>query len=323
MVLLDIDMTGIDGYETCERIKSDPAIKDIPVIFLTGKSAPEDIIKGFQVGGADYITKPFRAEEVLVRLKTQIKITHSSKIIKQQNKKLLELNATKDKFFSIVAHDLKNPFNALLGFSDILINDYDELSEDEKRDFISEMGKVSQFSYNLLENLLEWSRSQTGSLEFHPTQVDLFELVEEEKMLLGAGAKKKKITIVSEMSDGDYVFADRNMVKTILRNLISNAIKFTDKDGTIRVFRESDNEHMTIGVQDTGVGMDEVTQNKIFKIGESHSTIGTQEERGTGLGLILCREFVEKHDGKIWVESELQKGSVFYFTLPVYLESED
>ncbi len=241
--------------------------------------------------------------------------------LKESEAKLRESNKTKDKFFSIIAHDLKSPLSALMSFSDLLFNKFDKFDLHKQKQFIGSINDSAQRSYKLLENLLLWSRSQRGTIVFNPKKNNLHLLSNETIELLSQSFKNKAITIKNQIHQDIYVKADKNMLLTILRNLISNAVKFTHNDGEIfinqRIITNKRNQEYTeISVKDTGVGISTEMQSKIFQIAESTSTLGTEEEKGTGLGLILCKEFVEKHNGEIWVESKTGKGSEFVFTLP-------
>lgn len=240
----------------------------------------------------------------------------NAEAIKKYADELKQLNATKDKFFSIIAHDLKNPFITILGFSDLLLNDYNELTDEEILFYIEEMKKSADISHNLLQNLLQWSRSQTGRIEFNPVKLNLSDLIKENFNLLNATATNKQIELISEVPDNLFINADEEMIKTILRNLISNAIKFTPKGGKVKICSRIQNNFIETCVEDTGIGMSEEIMSKLFRLDVSHTSKGTDQEAGTGLGLILCKEFVEKNNGTIRVESEPGKGSRFIFTLP-------
>jgi PAS domain S-box len=229
---------------------------------------------------------------------------------------LVELNATKDKFFSIIAHDLKSPFNSILGLSGLLEDQVKEKNYEGLEEFASLIRTSSELAYDLLKNLLEWSRTQTGKMEFSPEYIELVSLIGETIKLLQHNAIQKSIGIETELPRNMVVFADKAMISTVLRNLISNAIKFTPDNGQIVISATATPEEITITVADNGVGIGEREITKLFKIDENHSTLGTHNEKGTGLGLILCKEFIEKHDGRIWVESEIGIGSRFYFTIP-------
>ena len=252
---------------------------------------------------------------------------------KKHEKMLEELNSTKDKFFSIIAHDLKSPFNTMIGFADILIDDFDDLENKTKKEYISYIRQGAENTYKLLENLLLWSRTQDGSISFNPEQINLYLLINETCKPLNQSANNKSIIIENNVAQNIIVNADENMLSTIIRNLVSNAIKFTQNGGNIEIgcveprrdvveprrgvaLQRRDVSLTEIHVKDTGIGITQKKIDKIFDISENTSTKGTNNEAGTGIGLILCKEFIEKHGGKIRIESKTNKGSTFFFTLP-------
>jgi len=245
-------------------------------------------------------------------------VNEAKEIIENQNKQLIELNATKDKFFSIIAHDLKNPFNALLGFSEMLIKNYSKQDDEKRLKYINSIYNTSKRTYHLLEELLTWARSQSGQMQLNKEKNNLKSVIYELVINLNENALSKNIKLVNTLTDNIYVYSDKNMTYTILRNLISNAIKFTNENGTVLVSAFENGNLAQIEVADTGIGMNENVKNSLFTIETTKTTTGTAGEIGTGLGLILCKEFIEKHGGKIWVKSELGKGSEFTFTLPLY-----
>jgi len=237
--------------------------------------------------------------------------------LKESEKRLRELNATKDKFFSIIAHDLKSPFTSIIGLSELLAeqvskNDYNGIDE-----YANMIQTSSWHAMDLLTNLMEWSRSQTGRMVFNPVNIKIGELIEEASALLEESANQKSITIAKDLPVGLIMFADKSMINTVLRNLISNAIKYTNPGGRIDISAIQGEKELTVNVSDNGVGIKEETLEKLFLIGASTSTRGTSDEEGTGLGLILCKEFISKHGGKIWAESLPGQGSRFAFTIPV------
>lgn len=240
--------------------------------------------------------------------------------MKLKNEELTSLNATKDKFFSIIAHDLKSPFNSIIGFSSLLARQVNERDYEGIKKYASIIQDSSQHAFDLLLNLLEWSRSQTGRMVFTPEDVDVAFLISQSVGVLIGAAQQKQIAVHKQMPANLVVRADNAMVNTILRNLISNAIKFTNPGGSIVISAERKAEELLISVADNGVGINQVSINKLFRIEEAYSTLGTQKEKGSGLGLLLCKEFVEKHGGRIWVESEVGKGSTFRFTIPLKKE---
>jgi signal transduction histidine kinase len=247
-----------------------------------------------------------------------------NKKISEQKNELSELNATKDKFFSIIAHDLKSPFNSLLGFSNLLIEEFDNLPKDNLRKFASNIHQSADSLFKLLNNLLQWSQAQTGRIEYLPQKTDLYALINSIITLLTPNADEKQIRLVSNIAENEIAFLDENMVKTVFRNLVNNAIKFSSPGGEIRIENELLDNFIELSVIDYGVGIKKEDSEKLFMLDIKHSTTGTSGEKGTGLGLILCKEFVERHGGEIWVESEFGKGSKFKFTLPkAKLEFED
>ena len=237
--------------------------------------------------------------------------------IKANEARLKELNATKDKFFSIIAHDLKSPFNAIIGFSNLLVEQMQEKDYVGIEEYASIIKESSLRAMSLLANLLEWSRSQTGKMEYNPEYLELVILIGEVTDLLNDVARQKSIIITRKLPHNILVLADKSMISTILRNLVSNAIKFTNPGGTVNIAAKSEESDWVISVQDTGIGIHQDDVNKLFRIDETYSTKGTQNETGTGLGLLLCKEFIEKHQSEILVESEEGKGSTFKFHLPL------
>jgi len=235
---------------------------------------------------------------------------------KEYQNQLLELNATKDTFFSIIAHDLKNHFTSILGFSELLIKKSHNADAETIKRFAQNIHNATRSTYRLLENLLEWSRSQTGQIKFNPEYYNLDGIVNEAITISKNQAEKKEISITSFVSNSLTVFADHNMINTVMRNLISNALKFTPRGGRVEIRAEQTDTQTFVSVSDNGVGMSQVVQNRLFKISEKITSYGTENENGTGIGLVLCKEFIEKHSGSIGVESELDKGSTFTFSLP-------
>lgn len=236
--------------------------------------------------------------------------------IKIYLEELKELNKSKDKFFSIVAHDLKSPFQGLLGLSEILLEDYSEMSDDQIIQYLKIIRTTTKDVYRLIENLLDWSRLQSGRMEYKTEKLDLYHLSENVVNLINPAATKKNLQLISFVPQRSYVFGDMNMLNSVLQNLVSNAVKFTNEFGVISISSAEKNDYMEITVADNGVGIKEKDLSKLFKIEEHFSTKGTKDESGTGLGLLLCKELVEKHGGTMWVESEFGKGTKFYFTLP-------
>ncbi|MCX8054645.1 MAG: hybrid sensor histidine kinase/response regulator [Ignavibacteria bacterium] len=362
LILLDIMMPDMSGFEVCEILKSDEQTREIPIIFLTAKTETEDILKAFEIGGVDYVTKPFNALEVMARIKTHLDLKNSKDLIKEQNAELLQkneqitkaykdletqsqhlnklylqliqnetflrnsneelkkLNEMKDKFFSIVSHDLKSPFAGILTMTDIINHHLDEFSKDELADMLRSLNNSAQQTYKFLEDLLEWSRSQMGRLQMNITNEDLASIIGGTLLTLNQQAELKNITIENNVPVSTYALFDNNMMATIVRNLVSNAIKFTHKGGKVTLNAEKvsidGKPFVRLSVSDTGVGMDEAKILQLFSLEKVQSTPGTEKEKGTGLGIVICRDFIEKMGGKIAVESKLNEGTTFFVDIP-------
>ncbi len=338
LILLDIMMPDLDGFETCKRLKANEGTRDIPVIFITALSETVDRVRGFDVGGVDYITKPVQPEEVLARVNAHLTIRklqqkleaqnalledknalleNQNVLLQKKNEQLQTLNASKDKFFGIVAHDLRNPFTSLLGFTRFAVENSADLSVEEYQEMMSAMNDSAEHLYALLENLLTWSRIQRGILEYSRTRFDLKAVIDGVMELFDAHAGKKQITITSSVQQALQVYADRDIVEMIVRNLLSNAIKFTEVDGAVDILAEPRQHVVEIAVIDTGVGISPEELGKLFQIDSRVKSVGTAGEEGTGLGLILCKELLRQNGCDIWVESEEDLGSAFRFTLPL------
>jgi signal transduction histidine kinase len=237
--------------------------------------------------------------------------------LNQAKEKLTELNAHKDKLFSIIAHDLRSPFTALLGLSQFLVDDYDEFTEDEKKQDIKDINITVISLLDLINNLLTWSRLQFNKADDNPEQIKIFEIINSVFKSLRISALDKKISLETICGDNLTAVVDKNMIESVIRNLVSNAIKFTKENGTIKVIVTEDSGNITVAIEDNGVGMSEDITQKLFKLNSNVTRKGTADEKGTGLGLLICKEFVEQHGGRIWAESEEGKGSTFYFTIPL------
>ncbi|NVN93922.1 MAG: response regulator [Bacteroidetes bacterium] len=310
LILLDIMMPVMDGFEVCRQLKENPKLKEIPVIFISALSDITDIAKAFAAGGVDYVNKPFQVEEIKALVATHLKLRQQSKMIQQ-------LNAEKDKFFSIISKDLSNPFNNFLGLTQKMNKELSSINKEK----ILEMAMIMQNSaaklYHLLENLQEWTKLQHGLISFSPKEIELFPIIEECISVELESAKMKGIKIINEVLIDSYVCADINMLRTIIRNLISNAVKFTPKGGNISVFAKRLGDKSTeVSVSDSGIGMNEEMIENLFKIEINTNRSGTEGEPYSGLGLLISKEFVEKHGGILNVNSKENIGSVFSFVLP-------
>lgn len=271
-----------------------------------------------------------RQEEALLRFTEELQISRDmleerasefarlSELLAASEVELQELNASKDKFFSILAHDLRSPFNGLLGFSNILVEDLDSLSKEEIKSFVTQIHGSAKTLFNLIENLLQWSRLQSGKIQCQPIKLDISDVVNDVISVLIGNAIRKNISLKSEMAPYSFVYADQNMSYSIIQNLAANAIKFTDNGGEVRISAVEAEDFYSISVSDNGIGIKAEDMQKLFRIDVQHTTLGTAREKGTGLGLILCKDLIEKQGGSLSVESYYGKGTTFSFTLPKY-----
>lgn len=327
------EWSRVQGYSKEEALKLRPIdlvapelknkILDFASKRMRGDSVPynyelKTMTKSGEVRYFDFSPIIINFENQRAFLTTSIDLTERKKIeetLRESEAKLRDTNAQKDKFFSIIAHDLMNPFNSIMGFSQLLLDRMKEKDYQGIEEYAEMIAQSSTQSMELLKNLLEWSRAQTGRLQYKPEQLDLVDLIGQYRMLFDLIAYQKSISIRTVLPPEIRISADRQMISTVLRNLLSNAIKFTREGGVITVSAEQRVADVLVAVSDNGVGIAPERLEKLFSIDENDSTPGTNNEQGTGLGLILCKEFVKKHGGEIWVESEYGKGSTFYFTL--------
>jgi PAS domain S-box-containing protein len=239
-------------------------------------------------------------------------------------KKLMEINISKDKFFSIIAHDLRGPLGGVRNIIDLLANEYDQISDEEKKTIIKSLDNASKNTFDLLENLLQWSRLQTDRITYEPEIYDFHHTITSTINVLKTTADNKKISLLNKTKERVFAFFDKNMINTVLRNLINNSIKFTNPGGYIiidsEIIKESNKDFLLVSITDNGIGMDKDNLSNIFRIDVVKSSLGTANEKGTGLGLLLCHDFIKKHNTKLWAESELGKGTKFIFTLPIDIQ---
>jgi signal transduction histidine kinase len=316
LILLDIMMPGENGYDVCKKLKTCEKTEYIPVLFLTAKAEEDDIALAYEIGGVDYITKPFKSKEVLARIKTQLELKNAKDRLQQKNEELNAILTNRDKFFSIIAHDLKSPFTGIVGLTEIMAENVNNFSLSELSDLSKEMYKNAKSMLRLLLDLLDWARLQRGTISYNPIDLDLNEIAVKNIELINKRGEQKGIEIILDVPKEQKVYADEAMINTIFRNLLSNAVKFTERDGKVSVkSKEINDKIVEISVIDNGIGMSDDVIKKLFKIGEKVGQKGTAGEKSTGLGLLLCKEFVEKNGGSILVESKEGIGSTFKFNL--------
>lgn len=308
LILLDVLMPGLmDGFETCLRLKKNNKTSNIPVIFMTSLTDMQDKVRGFQCGAVDYICKPIQQEELLARIQTHL-------MLQRQKNELIRLNSEKEMLFSVIAHDLKDPFNALFGYADLLMNFYHTYDDGQRIKYIGYIKEMSEKLYTMMEDLLGWARSLSSGVIRKSESIRLSTIVEQASETLLVHARNKGIDVEINVCESDVILGDSNMISVVLRNLLSNAIKFTPKNGKITVFSGSDADDVVLIVEDSGVGIPEERIVDLFSDKGCFSTPGTLNEKGAGLGLMLSREFLRLNGGSMKVESTEGKGSRFIVT---------
>ena len=265
-------------------------------------------------------TSKVTEDQIMLQLKKMAELNANlEQLVEQRTNKLIEVIATNTKFISIITHDLRSPFCSILGGLEVIKQKLEPYKNEDIEEYINHAIASTHKTLNLLESLSEWAISQNAGKSFNPVKINLYNLLKEESESHSNQLKMKQITLHYFIAQNLNVSADLQMVKTILRNLITNAIKYSYTGGEITVSASESNQFVEITVKDTGIGISAEAQRKLFKTDKFHSTAGTNNEQGTGLGLLLCKEFVEMHGGKIHVESRPEKGSKFIFTLPHYI----
>jgi signal transduction histidine kinase len=346
LAIVDVQMPEMDGYELVELLRGNPSTASLPVIFVSAIYSDEyHHRKGYDAGAVDFLSKPFVAEVLLSKVQVFLDLYHQriklERLINQLNAQngalenevqqrrqveiaLRKANSDKDKLFAIISHDLSNPFQVMLGNAKWMMEQIEYLSKTDIQEMATSVYKSARTMNKLLENLLTWSRLQQERIDYDPGPVDLHKLAENTVALLEEMALSKKIRLVNTIEAGLFAHADEYMVDTVIRNLTCNALKFTPEAGqvTLSAHRNggsSDNpgrEWVVVTVTDTGIGMSQEDVAKLFKIDVHHATPGTAQEKGTGLGFILCQEMVTKNGGQIWIDSEENNGTTVTFTVP-------
>ena len=317
LILLDVMMPDISGFDTAVILKKDPETVDIPIIFLTALNNPSDLVKGFQVGANDFLTKPFNKEELVMRVMHQIQLVAAKRIIVQQNEELKRTISNRDKMYSVIAHDLRSPMASIRMVLNLAVNVVSpDVVGDEIFGLLDKANRESEETHDLLDNLLKWTKSQTGRLNVVYQDIDLDDIVPGAVDIFKMIAEMKKIDLKYIPAEEKLtVHGDNDMIKTILRNFLSNAIKFTPEGKAIEVFYKHEGDFARISVRDYGVGIAPERVESIFTKGET--SYGTGGEEGSGLGLQLCQDFARKNGGDTMVESTVGEGSTFSFTIPL------
>lgn len=318
LILLDIMMPGVDGYEVCRMVHDDYADEAPPVIFVTARSEAEDIAEGLDVGAVDYITKPIRIAEVKARVRTHLDLARSKQRLREINQRLEKINREQRFLLSVLSHDLRSPLSGVeLYLADLLEDLRGAIPEDAKDGLETILGSVSAMS-SLLEELLQWARYQNSRDSVTMDRFDLLAMVEETVRLLQAKVTSKQLNIRLEIPPDLSAVCDLRVFGTVIRNLLSNAVKFSQRGGAIciRAAVRPDNTRVRVEVEDEGVGMREDQIAVLFDPANRESTLGTEREHGSGLGMILCQSLLELMDSRLEVRSEIDKGTCFWFDLP-------
>lgn len=318
LVLLDVMMPDMSGFEVAQHLKSNPNTADIPIIFLTALNSTADIVKGFQVGANDFISNPFNKEELIIRVTHQISLVAAKRLILSKTEELQRTIAGRDKLYSVIAHDLRSPMGSIkMVLNMLILNLPSKKIGAEMYELLTMANQTTEDVFSLLDNLLKWTKSQIGKLNVVYQDVDLVEVTDGVIEIFSMVASLKKIRIREMKPEKMMVNADIDMLKTVVRNLLSNAIKFSKENSEVLVKMEEVDGMAVVSVQDHGCGISEEGQKKLLHTDTHFSTFGTNNEEGSGLGLLLCKDFVVKNGGKLWFTSKEGEGSIFSFSIPV------
>lgn len=317
LILLDVMMPDMSGFEVSQHLKAKPETNDIPIIFLTALNSTADIVKGFQVGANDFISKPFNKEELIIRVMHQISLIAAKRIILRQTEELKRTIMGRDKLYSVIAHDLRSPMGSIkMVLNMLILNLPSSKIGNEMFEMLTMANQTTEEVFALLDNLLKWTKSQIGKLNVVYQDMDIVGVIQGVIEIFSMVAELKKIKIGLESPAELEVHADIDMLKTVVRNLISNAIKFSNEGGDVLVKIIDEGDQAVISVVDSGCGISEEDQAKLLHTDTHFSTFGTNNEEGSGLGLLLCQDFVIKNGGKLWFTSKKGTGSTFSFSVP-------
>jgi signal transduction histidine kinase len=322
LILLDITMPDMDGYEVCRRLKDDNTTKNIPVIFLTARTETEDIVNGFKIGGVDYVTKPFKKEELLSRIYTHLELTYSRMKLVLQNEELIKLNTEKNEFLGIAAHDLKNPLSAIKGLSEFVIQYKNKLDFDEIDDIANQIKDSSEYMFRLIVDLLDINAIEEGKLELSNEDCSVSLVLNQTVKRFEALAAKKNICILSNNLCSDAsILIDTSRLQQVMDNLVSNALKFSPMGLRIWINAEfADDGNIIFQIKDEGPGISEDDKKKLFNKFAKLSARPTAQENSTGLGLSIVKKLIQLMEGEIWCESELGYGTSFKIKIKKYEE---
>ncbi len=331
LILLDVMMPDMDGFEVAGRLKVEPEQAEIPIIFLTALNDSASVVKGFQLGANDFISKPFRREELLIRVEHQLSLVDARRIILRQTEELRKTIAGRDKLYSVIAHDLRSPMASIKMLCNTIMMSIDpQTVPGDVFEMLEMTNKTAEEVFSLLDNLLKWTKSQLGKLSNVPQPIDMVGLVDGVIEVFKPIAESKSISLeLNSEVEFINVIVDIEMIKSVVRNLISNAIKFSHKDTVVMVHvkiqdvadenktGEGNGKEVLVTVSDRGCGIKKEDQGKLLNEATHFTTFGTNSEEGSGLGLLLCKDFVSKNHGRLWFTSEEGIGSNFNFTIPI------
>ena len=318
LILLDVNMPKMDGFEVVKEIKKYSLYREIPVILLTAMSDTESIVKGFKMGVNDYITKPFNKEELMARIIHQLSLLTAKRIIIKRTHVLKKTILDRDKMYSVIAHDLRSPMASMKIIMNSIMNDPDITKMDPGMyELLNMANKTTEDIFSLLDNLLKWTKFQIGKQVVIPQNIDLVSIAKGIVDVFSnvAGLKNIKIEFESDTKSAN-VCTDIDMIKSCIRNLLSNAIKFSYEGGVVKVRLHESEDSYILSVADNGCGISKTNQQKLLNVGTHYTSYGTAQEEGSGLGLLLTVEFVNRNKGKLWFESKEGEGSTFFISLP-------
>lgn len=318
LILLDVMMPGMSGFEVAQKLKNDPEVQHIPIIFLTALNSTADIVTGFKVGANDFISKPFNKEELVIRVSHQISLIAAKRIILQKTEELKKTIQGRDKMYSVIAHDLRSPLGSIKMVLNMFVMTMSpQMIGEEQYEMLDSANKSTEELFNLLDNLLKWTKTQTGRLKVVFQDFELVKSISGVLEIFSLVSSSKNIELIFDSNEEINVRGDIDIVKTITRNLLSNAIKFSFSGSKIIIEVKKIDNMAVVSVKDFGKGMSQEEQQKLFNSETHFSKYGTNNEEGSGLGLLLCKDFATKNRGDLWLQSEEGKGSTFFFSVPL------
>lgn len=318
LILLDVMMPGMSGFEVAQKLKNDPEVQHIPIIFLTALNSTADIVTGFKVGANDFISKPFNKEELVIRVNHQISLIAAKRIILQKTEELKKTIQGRDKMYSVIAHDLRSPLGSIKMVLNMFVMTMSpQMIGEEQYEMLDSANKSTEELFTLLDNLLKWTKTQTGRLTVVFQDFELVKSISGVFEIFSLVSSSKNIELIFDSNEEINVRGDIDMVKTITRNLLSNAIKFSFSGSKIIIEVKKIGNMAVVSVKDFGKGMSQEELQKLFNSETHFSKYGTNNEEGSGLGLLLCKDFATKNRGDLWLQSEEGKGSTFFFSVPL------